>query len=95
MWGRHALVAGQVALSLALVTVAVFLYRTFSNEFERGPGFRTSNVLLVNVNPALGGYDSARGTAIFILPGSENAVRLGMTKLIHPELGHIVRELRR
>lgn len=37
----------------------------------------------------------ARGTAIFILPGAENAVRLGMTKLILPELGHIVRELRR
>jgi molybdopterin adenylyltransferase len=37
----------------------------------------------------------ARGTAIFILPGAENAVRLGMTKLILPELGHVVRELRR
>ena len=37
----------------------------------------------------------ARGTAIFILPGSEHAVRLGMTKLILPELGHVVRELRR
>lgn len=37
----------------------------------------------------------ARGTAIFILPGSEHAVRLGMTNLILPELGHVVRELRR
>ena len=37
----------------------------------------------------------ARGTAIFILPGSENAVRLAMTKLILPEIGHVVRELRR
>jgi molybdenum cofactor biosynthesis protein B len=37
----------------------------------------------------------ARGTVIFILPGAENAVRLGMTKLILPELGHVVRELRR
>jgi molybdenum cofactor biosynthesis protein B len=37
----------------------------------------------------------ARGTAIFILPGSEHAVRLGMTRLILPELGHVVRELRR
>ena len=37
----------------------------------------------------------ARGTVIFILPGSENAVRLAMTKLILPELGHVVRELRR
>ena len=37
----------------------------------------------------------ARGTAIFILPGSEHAVRLAMARLILPELGHVVRELRR
>lgn len=37
----------------------------------------------------------ARGTAIFILPGSENAVRLALTQLILPEIGHVVRELRR
>jgi molybdenum cofactor biosynthesis protein B len=34
-------------------------------------------------------------TAVFSLPGSEHAVRLGLTKLIVPELGHVVRELRR
>ena len=38
---------------------------------------------------------AARGTAIFLLPGAENAVRLALTKLILPELGHVVRELRR
>lgn len=37
----------------------------------------------------------ARGTAIFILPGSEHAVRLALTKLILPEIGHVVRELKR
>jgi molybdenum cofactor biosynthesis protein B len=34
-------------------------------------------------------------TAVFLLPGSENAVRLAMQELILPELGHIVRELTR
>ena len=34
-------------------------------------------------------------TAVFALPGSENAVRLAMEKLILPEIGHIVRELRK
>ena len=34
-------------------------------------------------------------TAIFTLPGSENAVRLAITKLILPELGHVIRELQR
>jgi molybdenum cofactor biosynthesis protein B len=37
----------------------------------------------------------ARGTAVFLLPGSQNAVTLAMTKLILPEIGHVVRELRR
>jgi molybdenum cofactor biosynthesis protein B len=34
-------------------------------------------------------------TAVFSLPGSQHAVTLGMTKLILPEIGHVVRELRR
>jgi molybdopterin adenylyltransferase len=36
---------------------------------------------------------TARGKAIFVLPGSENAVRLAMTKLILPELGHVLQQL--
>ena len=34
-------------------------------------------------------------TALFSLPGSVPAVRLAMTKLILPEIGHVVRELQR
>ena len=34
-------------------------------------------------------------TAVFSLPGSQHAVTLGMSKLIIPEIGHVVRELRR
>ena len=34
-------------------------------------------------------------TAIFCLPGSLKAVQLAMEKLILPELGHVVRELKR
>lgn len=37
----------------------------------------------------------AHGTVVFVLPGSEKAVRLAMTKLIVPELGHVVYELRK
>jgi molybdenum cofactor biosynthesis protein B len=33
--------------------------------------------------------------AIFALPGSPDAVRLAMTRLILPELGHVVQQLRR
>ncbi len=38
---------------------------------------------------------SIGSTAVFSLPGSEHAVRLAMTRLILPEVGHVVRELRR
>ena len=38
---------------------------------------------------------TARGKAIFVLPGSQNAVRLAMTRLIVPELPHVVQQLRR
>jgi molybdenum cofactor biosynthesis protein B len=34
-------------------------------------------------------------TAVFALPGSEQAVRLALTRLILPEIGHVVRELQR
>jgi len=34
----------------------------------------------------------ARGRLIVSMPGSEHAVRLAMTKLVLPELGHMVRE---
>jgi len=42
---------------------------------------------------AVGGL--AKGKVILALPGSEGAVRLAMTKLILPELGHLVREASR
>ena len=38
---------------------------------------------------------TAGQTAIFLLPGSEDAVRLAMEKLILPELGHIVQQVSR
>ena len=34
-------------------------------------------------------------TIVFSLPGSEHAVRLAMSKLVLPEIGHVVRELSR
>jgi len=37
----------------------------------------------------------AAGRVVFALPGSEAAVRLAVERLIVPELGHLVRELRK
>lgn len=38
---------------------------------------------------------AAGGTAVFLLPGSEKAVRLAMDRLILPELAHVVQQLTR
>ena len=38
---------------------------------------------------------TARGKILIALPGSEHAVRLALTKLVLPELGHLVREASR
>ncbi len=38
---------------------------------------------------------TAHGKAIFVLPGSEHAVRLALNRLILPELGHVVQQLRK
>ena len=65
LWGRHTLVAGQVALALALVTVGVFLYRAFGAELRKGPGFRTDHVLLVNLDATLAHYDGPRATRFY------------------------------
>jgi molybdenum cofactor biosynthesis protein B len=37
----------------------------------------------------------AAGRVVFALPGSEAAVRLAVERLIAPELGHVVREIKR
>jgi predicted permease len=57
---RKVLVAGQVALSLLLLTGAGLFARTLFNLRGIDPGFRTGNVLQFIVNPALNGYDQPR-----------------------------------
>ena len=38
---------------------------------------------------------TARGRIVFVLPGSQGAVRLALEKLILPELGHLVQQIRK
>jgi molybdenum cofactor biosynthesis protein B len=58
------------------------LFRLLSFE-EIGPAAMLSRATAGAVN----------GCAVFLLPGSEAAVRMAMERLILPELGHIVGEL--
>jgi predicted permease len=66
LWGKG-LVAAQVALTLLVLTVAAGFYRAFEAEYSAGPGFRTSNILLVSLNPALARYDDEKTDAFYRL----------------------------
>lgn len=65
LWGRNLLVSGQVALSLVLLTIAVFLYRGFAIEFGRGPGYRLDHVLLASFDPDLASYDATKAERFY------------------------------
>jgi predicted permease len=65
LWTRHGLVCVQVALSLVLVTVSVWLYRGTLLTVARGPGYRTEQLLMVNLDPALARYDDAKAREFF------------------------------
>jgi putative ABC transport system permease protein len=67
LWGRNLLVCGQVALSLVLLTMAVFLYRAYASEYGRGPGFRTDHVLLMSFQSDLAGYDPVKAERFYDL----------------------------
>jgi putative ABC transport system permease protein len=65
LWGRSALVCGQVALSLMLLTVTVFMYRSFQSLLDQGPGFRTDGLLFASFDPGLARYDRARAESFY------------------------------
>jgi predicted permease len=67
LWGRSTLVCSQVALSLLLLTVTVFIYRAFQSRLEQGPGFRTEGVLFASFEPGLARYDDARTESFYRL----------------------------
>jgi len=66
LWGRNGIVAGQVALSMMLLTVAVFLSRAFQAELGQ-PGFRTARIILSSFEPRLARYDAAQTKAFYRL----------------------------
>ncbi len=88
LWGRNLLVSAQVALTLVLLTVAVFLYRGYRLEFDRGPGFRTSEVLMATFAPELAGYDAPQ-TELFYqrlttrLRSTPGVTAVGWTSAMH------------
>jgi predicted permease len=64
LWLRHALVVGQVALSLMLIVTAGLFVRTLQAAARVDPGFTTSGVVLANVDVALAGVRDQAAVAL-------------------------------
>jgi predicted permease len=58
-WGRALLVGGQVAVSVVLLVVALFMYRGFAEQLAGGPGYRTDHLLMMSFDPSLVRYTDA------------------------------------
>jgi putative ABC transport system permease protein len=60
LWGRNALVSGQIAVTLVLLVVASMVFRAFRTYMGAGPGFRTTHLLFMRFDPSLVRSDDAR-----------------------------------
>jgi macrolide transport system ATP-binding/permease protein len=102
--GRNMLVALQVAMCLVILTVSVWAYRVFGRAFAEGPGFRTTHIAKIRLDPGQARYDEAEAARFFIraleaakqIPGaSHTAVTSAMplfsweSTLIVPERYHL------
>jgi putative ABC transport system permease protein len=64
-WGRAVLVAAQVAISVVLLAVAIFMYRGFGTQLATGPGYRTDHLLMMNFDTTLIRYTEAQSQQFF------------------------------
>ncbi len=63
--GRNTLVTVQVALSLAVLTVALITLQTFIDAFAGGPGFRTTRMAMLSLDAGQAGYTGERAVRFF------------------------------
>ena len=86
---RNALVVAQVALSLAVLVCGGLFIKSFRNAQKIDPGFTSTGVLLVSLNPQLIGYDREQtnnvvrqiGERVAGLPGVQSASFARLTQL--------------
>jgi predicted permease len=98
--GRNVLVALQISLSLVLLTVAIFAYRSFSQELADGPGFRTTQIAKITIDTNQARYSSADARRFFeralenarMLPGVRSAGLITLMPLFGFEFVSIVPE---
>jgi predicted permease len=71
--GRSVLVATQVALSLIVLTIAVFAVQAFRRELTAGPGFRTSQLAKITISPGRARYNDDEAMARFFARALDEA----------------------
>ena len=64
-WGRAVLVAAQVAISVVLLAVAMFMYRGFGAQLATGPGYRTDHLLMLIFDTTMIRYTEAQSQQFF------------------------------
>ncbi|MGE5359448.1 MAG: ABC transporter permease [Bacteroidales bacterium] len=64
-WGRALLVTGQVAVSVVLLAVALFMYRGFRSQLVAGPSYRTDHLLMMTFDTSLLRYSEAQSAQFF------------------------------
>jgi predicted permease len=64
-WGRALLVCGQVAVSVVLLVVAMFMYRGFGQQLANGPGYRTDHLMMMSFDPSLVRYSQEQSQQFF------------------------------
>jgi predicted permease len=64
-WGRSVLVAVQVAISVVLLAVAMFMYRGFGEQLASGPGYRTDHLLMMRFDTTLIRYTEEQSQRFF------------------------------
>jgi predicted permease len=64
-WGRAVLASGQVAVSVVLLVVAMFMYRGFGAQLMIGPGYRTDHLMMMGFDTSLIRYTDAQARQFF------------------------------
>ena len=64
-WGRAILASGQVAVSVVLLVVAMFMYRGFRTQLMIGPGYRTDHLMMMGFDTSLIRYSDVQAQQFF------------------------------
>ena len=65
LWGRHTIVAGQVALSLVLLAISAALVEGFRHQLLQGPGYRIDHLFLASFDTHLAHYSPSQEVGFY------------------------------